>query len=452
MKKSASKALPAAFALLFLSLLGFLVFAPHSDAAALRPKRFVTENGITLLVLEQPSLPIVSVQVLVRAGAVLDPKGKAGLANITASLLEEGTTKRSAVEISETLEFMGAYLAVRAAKDAVSLRLRVLKKDIETGLDVLSDILMRPRFDGEELARVRQQILGGIRAEKDQPGAIARRAFQKLVFREHPYAHAVVGNETSVPNITRKDAIDFHGRYYHPNNTIIAVAGDITKNEIKALIQGYFGKWPRAETVFPNIAPLQPLPGKEVKKIEKDLSQATVILGHPGIHRSHPDYYPVLVMNYILGGGGFASRMMTDIRDNRGLVYSIYSHFTANALPGDFSVSFQTKSRSAKEAVDGVLRMMTGIQKTGVSDTELSEAKAYLSGSFPLKIDTTKKAAAMLASVEFHGLGLDYFEDHPKAILRVTKEDVLRAAQKYLHPGRYALVVVGNQHEIALDK
>ncbi len=421
-------------------------------AAALKPSRFVTKNGMTLLVIPQPSLPIVSVQVLVRAGAVLDPEAKAGLANMTASLLEEGTLSRSATEISEAVDFIGADFGASASKDYSTVELRVLKKDIETGFDVLSDVLMHPRFDEKEVARVQKQVLGGIQAEQDQPGAIAMRAFQEAVYRSHPYRHAVVGHETSVPNITRADLVAFHEQYYRPNNTIIAVVGDVTEASAQKIVETYFGKWRPGKTTFPKVNLLPPLENKVLKRIDKDLTQATVMLGHPGIHRANPDYYAVLVMNYILGGGGFSSRLMADIRDDRGLVYSIHSRFSTNALPGDFSVSFQTKSGSTQEAITGVLQEMVSMQKTPVTEVELSEAKAYLAGSFPLRIDTTDKVATLLTAIEFYGLGLDYFETYAKTIHGVSQADVLRAAKKYLDPAHYALVVVGKQAEIDLEK
>lgn len=417
-------------------------------AAALQPKRFVTRNGMTLLILPQPSLPIVSVQVLVRAGAVLDPEAKAGLANMTASLLEEGTVSRSATEISEAVDFIGADFGASASKDYSTVELRVLKKDIETGFDLLSDVLMHPRFDEKELARVQKQVLGGIQAEQDQPGAIAMRAFQEVVYRSHPYRHAVVGNEVSVPNITRADLVDFHEKYYRPNNTIIAVVGDVTEASAQKIVETYFGPWRPGKTTFPKVEPLPPLQNKVLKRIDKDLTQATVILGHPGIQRANPDYDAVLVMNYILGGGGFSSRLMSDIRDDRGLVYSIYSRFSTHALPGDFSVSFQTKSDSTQEAITAVLQEMAAMQKAPVMEVELAEAKDYLAGSFPLRIDTTDKVATLLTAIEFYGLGLDYFETYAKAIHRVSQADVLRVAKKYLDPAHYALVVVGKQAEI----
>ncbi len=439
--------------LVFTALFSFsiLYFPAFLQAAPLSPKRSVTQNGITLLWLQQSSLPIVSVQVLVRAGALLDPQDKAGLANMTASLLEEGTQTRSATEMSETADFIGARLGARAGKDYTTVQLRVLKKELATGFELLSDMLVHPQFDEAEVARIQKQVLGGIRAEKDRPGAIAMRAFQAAVYGDHPYRHAVAGDEDSVPKISRADLLSFHKHYYRPNNTIIAIVGDITEPEAGKLLNDYLGNWESAPVRFPKPPPIAPLEKKIVQYIEKNLMQATVLLGHLGIQRTNPDYYPVLVMNYILGGGGFSSRMMTDIRDNRGLVYSIYSRFSSNLWPGDFRVSLQTKNSSVGEAIDGVLQEMSKIRKTPVTALELEEAKAYLAGSFPLRIDSSNKVARLLTQIEFYALGLNYFENHVKAIQAVTQEDIQRVAQRYLDPDHYSLIVVGRQSEININ-
>ena len=185
-----------------------------------------------------------------------------------------------------------------------------------------------------------------------------------------------------------------------------------------------------------------PLEKPIVKLIEKDLTQATILMGHVGISRTNPDYYAVTVMNYILGAGGFSSRLMDSIRDNQGLAYHVGSHFEANLMPGPFIVSLQTRNEAANQAITGVVTELNRIREAPVTDQELSEAKAYLIGSFPLRVDTTSKLAEVLSLVEFYGLGLDYFSRYPKLIEQVTKEDVLRVAKQYLNPARYALVVV----------
>lgn len=438
---------------LILSLHSFLSlsFLHEAIGAELKPIRVVTPNGMTLLIVAQPSLPIVSVEVLVRSGSIYDPIGKAGLANLTAGLLDEGTAGRSAVEITDAFAAVGARLSVRASYDYVTTGLRVLKKDVETGFDLLSEILIHPVFDANEFKRVRSIILGEILAEKDQPHAIARQAFRQMAFGTHPYHHPVKGVEESLPGIKRADLVSFHHQYYRPNNAIISIVGDVTPQEAEALVQKYFGKWEKGEVPSPKIEPPKPLRSKKVREIDKDLSQATVILGHVGIKRTNPDYYAVLVMNYILGGGGFSSRLMSEIRDNQGLVYSIYSRFSGNQDPGPFSVTFQTENGNARKAIEGVLLEINRIRKEDVSKKELSEAKAYLVGSFPLRIDTTRKVASLLPEIEFHKLGLHYFNEYAGLLNRVTVGDVRRVARKYLHPDKYALVLVGRQKEIGLE-
>ncbi len=433
-------------------LIGWMVFFSLSYsffafAAEAKPKRIVADNGITLLILERPSLPIVSVEALIRAGSLYDPNDRAGLANLTASLLDEGTRKRTATQIAEGVDFIGATLSASANEDYMSASLRVLKKEVDTGFDLLSDILINPVFDPNEVERVRKNLLGALLAEKDQPQTIAERAFRGIVFGNHPYRNPVIGTEETLSTITREEIATFHQTYYAPNNTILSIVGDITEKEAVALVKKHFGKWGRKQIVFPRIDPPLPFEQKKVELIDKELSQASVMLGHVGIHRENPDYYAVTVMNYILGGGGFSSRMMADIRDNKGLVYSIYSYFGANRFPGEFAVTLQTRPASANQAIEGVLQEIERIRTTPVSATELAEAKSYLVGSFPLKMETTARLASLLSAMEYHQLGLDYFEKYPTYINKVTQEEVLRVARKYLDPEHYALVVVAKQNE-----
>jgi len=420
-------------------------------ATDLNPSLIETDNGMTVYALEQNSLPIVTIQVLIKAGSVLDPTGKAGLANMVLALLEEGTESQTAMEISKATDFIGATLRTRTSQDYVILQLRLLKKDINSGLSLLSDILINPLFTSEEIGRIQKKITGTILSQQDQPEAIARLAFQEIVYGNHSYRSPVIGYKQTVASITQTDLVAFHQIYYRPNNTIIAIVGDISKTETTALIEEYFGNWEEQELTLPALESAKPVEQTQLRKIEKDLSQATVILGHIGIERSNPDFYAIRVMNYILGGGGFASRMMRDVRDNKGLVYSIYSYFSARQHPGAFAVSFKTKSSSVNEAIEAVLKEINQIRDLGVTEEELSEAKAYLSGVFPLKIDTGKKLAALLAEIAFHDLNLNYFESYQKKIMDVTREDIFRVAIKYLHPNRYAIVVVGKQDLISLE-
>jgi zinc protease len=400
---------------------------------------------------EQHSLPIINIEVLVKAGSIYDPEAKAGLANLAASLLDEGTKKRSSAEIAEAIDFVGGSLSTSGGDDYSSASVRILKKDLDLGLDLLSDVLINPVFSQTELDRKRGEITGSIVAEEDEPGIVAEKAFEDLVFSPHPYHRPVKGLESTLPAITRADLIDFHGRYYRPNNTIMAIVGDTTEQEISNLVSKYFGAWESKKVKPPAVQSAHKLDHKTVRLINKDLTQASVMLGHLGINRKNPDYYAVTVMNYILGGGGFSSRMMSHIRDDQGLAYSVSSHFDADLYPGSFQASLQTKNVSAMPAIQGLLNEIKTIREKPVTDQELEEAKSFLIGNFPLRLDTGGKMAHLLTTVEFYGLGMDYFEKYPKLIRAVTKEDVLRVAKKYLDPERYVLVVVANQSEAKIS-
>ena len=245
--------------------------------------------------------------------------------------------------------------------------------------------------------------------------------------------------------ITRKDIVDFHRAFYRPNNTIMAVVGDIDTAELKRLLSRHFGRWKRAAIDFPRFDAAPPLKGKTIKVVDKDITQANIQLGHLGIRRESPDFYSVYVMNYILGGGGFVSRLMTEIRDNRGLVYSVYSYFNALKDPGPFKVGMQTKNETAREATAEALRQIRKMVNEGVTEKELRDAKDYLIGSFPLKFTTNEKIASYLTYMEVYNLGLDYLERFPGIIESLTREDVNRAAKMYLDPDNYVLVIVGDR-------
>jgi len=365
--------------------------------------------------------------------------------------LDEGTKTRSAAQIAQQIEFIGGELATQGAQDFSTVTLRVLKKDVDLGLTILSDILMNPIFAEKDVARVRGELMGQLQGEKDEPGVIAIKAFDEIVFQGNPYRRAANGTEKTVPKITRNDLVQFHHTYYRPNRTIVAIVGDIREHEALDVVRKHFGKWTKKDGVPSTFSPAVPLQQPKLKLIDKDLTQANVILGHLGIDRKNPDFYAVSVMNYILGGGGFSSRLVNRIRDQKGLAYDVDSGFQANVMPGPFTVQLQTRNAAANQAIASVVEEMKRIRTEPVSDQELADAKAYLIGSFPLRLDTTGKLAALLTLVELHGLGLSYFEDYPKAIRAVTKEDVLRVAEQYLHPDVYALVVVAKQSEAKIN-
>lgn len=310
-------------AVILISCFSFLIFSflflPFSYASEPLGKRLETPEGMVVLIAERHNLPIVKVNVLIKAGSVLEQEDKAGLANLTAELLTEGTKKRTAQQISDEIDFIGGSLDSGGGSDSISASLSVLKKDIDKGFDLLSDIILNPTFDDKEIERKKKLIKGAIKREEEEPDEVAGKAFIKEVFGSHPYGRPVEGKDETIDRINREDIVGFHSKYYLPNSTIMAIAGDVTADEVMGLVSKYFSDWKKREGDIKKLPELPDIKGRKVDKIDRELTQATIILGHRGISRDNPDYYAVSVMNYILGGGGFASRLVQNIRDNKGL-------------------------------------------------------------------------------------------------------------------------------------
>lgn len=441
----------------FLSQIAFAVtlyvvcqFAVPAFAAAPLGKRIVLENGTVLLLSEKHEIPMVTVNMAIKAGNTVMPPDKPGLASITASLLTQGTTRRSAKQISSEIDFIGGSLSTGGGDDFASASLRVLKKDIRTGLDLLSDVLLHPVFDQKEIDRKVKSTLAEIQRQKEDPSIVAGEAFEKTVYGNHPYGRTNDEIAAYLPKMTRQDVLDFYRTRYRPNDTIIAVVGDVTEHEIIPLLKEYFKGWKRLDQPAQTPVSLPVIDKIAVQKIDKNITQANIDFGHIGIKRENPDYYAVSIMNYILGGGGFSSRLMDNIRDNKGLAYDVHSTFSAQKETGIFEVSIQTKNESANEVIDETLREIRRIQNELVSEKELADAKAYLTGSFPLRMDTSAKIAGMLTSIEIYNLGLDYPQKYPAIINAVTREDIQRVARKYLQPDKAVIVVVANQEQAKL--
>lgn len=425
----------------------------RSQAGTIEPVRLVAPNGLTVLVLEQHALPIVQLHALIKAGSAQDPEEKAGLANLVASMLDEGTKTRSAQQIAEEIDFVGGSLSTRVTEDYTTVSVKVLAKDTPLGFALLSDVLLNPAFPDEELSRRRSQVLGEIRSELEDPEQVAMKAFHRLVFDGHPYRWPVNGTMDTVARVTRQDLQVFYEREYLPNQTILVIVGNITLDRVKAQVASHFGAWERRAPTPRDYPPLKPLQTPTVQLIDQDLTQSTIVLGHLGVSRTNPDYYAISVMNYILGAGGFSSRLMDSIRDRQGLVYGVGSAFEANLMPGAFLVSLQTRNEAANQAIEAVRKEIREIREQKVTEQELEETKSYLIGSFPLRLDTVSDVAMVLSLVELYGLGLEYFTQYPAWIGAVTREDVLRVARAHLDPDRYVLVLVGKLKEarIALE-
>jgi len=427
------------------------VSLPEGSLYAMPPvQRMVLPNQLVLLASEDHSLPFVTLQLLIDSGSRRDPSGEEGLSYLTAQGLLLGTTKRTVTAIHEELDFMGASFSSSSNRDYATLSLKVLKKDLDKGLDLFMEVLTQPIFPEEEVKREVEKTVAAIQSGEDQPEEVAEKAFLKTLFLSGPYGHPVEGTRESVPKLTRDGIVRFYRSYYHPNNAILTVVGDMTNEDLKGKLIPRFEKWPVGEVQkLPFLSTFE----REQKtvKINRPITQANIILGHAGVSRQNPDFYALTVMNYILGGGGFASRLMGEIRNQRGLAYSVGSFFDPGKYPGSFQIALQTKNSSAREAISLSLQQMERIQKELVSEKQLEGAKKYLIGSFPMRFDTHGKLANFLTQVEYYGLGLDYPEKYPSLIQSITREEVLRVAKKYLHPKKYVLVIVANLKEAGME-
>ena len=430
----------------FFSLLLFvgLLVSPGLGQTAMTPHRSLLNNGMVLLTSEQRTLPMVSIEMLIHAGARYDLPKQDGLANLAAELITEGTKRRSARQISESLDFLGASLSARSGEDLASISLTVLKKDLPAGLELLAEVLTSAVFPQEEIERQKHAVIASIRAKQEQPGEIAEMRFAAAVFPQTRYGRPVEGTEASVKAIPQASLREFYQRYYRPNRSIMAIVGDISHQEMTEALNQAFRSWGKGEPP-PDPLALPVAQESGTIRVSKDLTQANLILGQRGVGRENPDYYALQVMNYILGGGGFSSRAMDSIRNQRGLAYSVYSYFSAEKGHGIFQFVMQTKNETALQAIDIAKDEIRRMRQTPVSDAELNDAKDYLTGSFPLRFDTMGKVANFLAQVEYFELGLDYPERYPDLIRRITIDDVRRVAQKYLEPEKMITVIVGNQ-------
>ena len=434
----------------FLISLFTIYLSLFTVADALDIRRSVLSNGLTVLYVERHSLPIVMVSLLVKASPLDESPDKAGLANLTAELLTEGTEKRKATDISEEIEFIGASLGATTSEDYTVISLSVLKKDVQKGFEIFSDVVLSPTFPDEEIRRNRELIKGSLKQSEEEPSFVASKAFKNAVYGDLSYGRLIRGSIESLDRITREEIVRFHSDLYRPNNAVLSVVGDLTEEELSALVKKFLSPWQRGNIVK-RASVEKPQNRKRTLLVDRELTQANIIVGHAGIQRENPDYYAVSVMNYILGGGGFSSRLMQTVRDEMGLAYDIHSFFAPYKEGGLFEVGVQTKNESTKTVIGEIYSQMNRIKKDKVSEQELDDAKAYLTGSFPRKLDTNRKIADFLVAIEFYELGLDYVDKYPQYIKAVNADDVQRVAGKYLDTLDMVTVVVGKQSKISLD-
>ena len=435
---------------LLIGLMLSLGLASSLSAAPLGT-RTVLDNDATLLVAERPGLPMVVLSMVLKTGAAVDPQDKQGVANLTAALLTRGTKSYSAQALAEELDFLGTSLSVDAGNDATTISLTTLTKNLDRSFALLAEVVLFPSFPQDEFERIRKEIEGRLHSNEEDPGWVAGKAFREHLYPQHPYGRLISGQAETLARITPDDIRQFHATYYRPNNAIIAVAGEITQGQVGSLLASHFADWKAAD--LPDFS-WPDLPEREARQVNlnKEVTQANIMIGHSGIARSHPDYYAVLIMNHILGGGGFGSRLMDRIREEQGYAYSVGSYFSARKHPGPFTVALQTKNESAQQAIAETLAVIRHFREEGATEEEVAAAKAYLTNSFPLRLISNSDVARMLPVLEFYGLGLDYPDRYPDIIGSVTLEQIRAAAKQHLYPDQFLQVVVADLEKAGLEQ
>ncbi|MCU0247515.1 MAG: insulinase family protein [Bryobacter sp.] len=416
--------------------------------------RVPLKSGPVAYVVPDRELPLVNLAILIRCGSYLDPAGKEGLAAFTGYLLARGGAgAKSAEALEERVDFLAASLGSGIGDTQGSVSLNLLTKDLDEGLGILRDVLTAPRFQEDKLALRKQQVLQEMKQRNDESATIEGRERRRLAFGERCFVNRLPTG-ASVEAITQSDLAAFHRRWVHPANFVIAVNGDFDRTDMIARLEKLFADWPYKGEGAPPVPTDTQMAAPGAYLIEKDVNQGRVALMLPGVKRDHPDMAAISVMNDILGGGGFTSRIMNRVRSDEGLAYSAGSGFPGGVYyPATFTAGFQTKSRTVAYAASLVLEEMKRMASELVTDEEIETAKKSFIDTFPQTFASKGQIAGTFASDEFTGWYArrpDYWKTYRQTIAAVTKEDVLRVAKQHLGPDRLVLFVVGQEKDILL--
>jgi zinc protease len=417
-----------------------LVMAGASAAQAGKIERVVSPGGIEAWLVHEKAVPLVAIDFAFRGGANQDPADKAGLANMVAGLLDEGAGELDAKAFSERLAEHAIQLGFNTGRDHFRGWVRTLTENRGEAANLLRLALTAPRFDADAIERVRAQVVSRLTRETTSPNDIAGKRWWSTAFPDHPYGRPVSGTLESVPQIGAEDIKAYARRIFARDNLKVAVVGDIDTKSVGALLDEVFGALPAKATLAPvDTARPQGL-GKRIV-VELDVPQAVVTFGGPGIARSDPDFIPAYIVNHILGGGSFSSRLYHEVREKRGLAYSVYSSLVWLDHAAMFMGGTGTRAERAGETIELIEHEIRRLVESGPSEDELARAKSYLKGSYPLGFDTSSKIAGQLVQIQLDDLGIDYIDRRNGLIEAVTIQDVRRVAKRLLENGLLVTVV-----------
>ncbi len=422
------------------------VFTGAGHAYAILPIQYwQTSSGARVYFVESHQLPMLDVSINFAAGSGRDTPAKSGLANLTRHMLSLGAGGLSEDEIAEKLADVGAVLGGHHDRDRAGITLRTLSNARERGqaLDIVSRMVQKPEFPEKVLDREKTRLVAVLKEAATKPESIAERAFYTLLYGSHPYALRTFGEVDSLESLKRDDLVNFYRAYYNANDAVVAIIGDVSRETAQEIAEKLTAKLPEEAAPLPTLPQVTlPLQAQN-REIPHPATQSHILLGYPGMKRDDPDYFALLVGNYILGGGGFSSRFVEQVRQKRGLVYSVYSYFEPLQQKGPFQVGLQTKKEQADEALKVVRETLRNFIAKGPTERELTAAKQNLVGGFPLRIDSNKKILEYLAVIGFYRLPLTYLDDFVPKVEKVTVAQIKSAFQRRIDPDNMVTVIVG---------
>jgi predicted Zn-dependent peptidase len=429
-----------------------LVFAPivYTPPSA-KDYRVVLKNGMVVYIAEDPTLPLVNIELTLRTGSYLEPAGKEGLAAFTGSQIRRGGTRSlTAEQLDEKLDFLAANVSTGIGETSGRASLNALRDNLDESLKVFVEMLKEPRFQEDRLALAKEQALQEMKKRNDDSEDVEAREWNVLLYGEDHFSNHFT-TASSVQSISRPDLVDFHKKYVHPANMIAAVSGSFSRPEMIRKLEAAFANWPGAAATVPPVPSEIHTAAPGIYRIQKDVNQGRVSIGLPSVRRGDPDAYALEVMNEILGGSGFTSRIMKTVRSDEGLAYSAGSGLRLGVYyPGSFRAEFQSKSRTVAYAAQLVLQEIKGMREKPVTDEELDTIKRNLIETFPSTFGSKAQTVGIFAADEYTRRDPSYWQTYRDRIRAVTAADVQRVAQKYLTPEKMVVLVVGDQKEIDL--
>jgi len=426
-----------------LAAAALLLLGGLTPAQAFNIQRVSGDSGVEAWLIEDHANPIIAMNFAFRGGAALDPADKAGLTNMAVSLLDEGAGDMDSQSFQGKLEDMGISLGYSAGDDAVYGHLKTVSDNRDTAFSMLAASLSKPRFDADAVERIRSQILADLSRQQQDPQAIAGRALAKVLYPDHPYGRAAEGVEETVKAITADDLKAIPPHRFGRDHLIIGVVGDITPEQLKPLLDATFGPLPDQSDAIA-VPEVKANATGHVEVIRRQIPQSVVLFGEQGLKRTDSDWYAAYVMNYILGGGGFSSRLMTEVRVKRGLAYGVSTGLSPYQHGALLDGGTATRNEKTAESIALIRQEWQKLAESGVTAQELADAKTYLIGSYPLQMDSTASIASILVAIQMDNLGIDYLDRRSQLVQKVSLEDIKRVAQSLLDSKALSFVVVGN--------